>query len=46
VTEPSPLNQLPVETPTVANGNGHHQKHEPEIDIDLTADQDELDIKF
>lgn len=46
VTEPSPLNQLPVETPTVANGNGHHQKHEPEIDIDLTTDQDELDIKF
>jgi hypothetical protein len=46
LTESSPLIQLPVETPTVANGNGHHQKHEPEIDIDLTADQDELDIKF
>jgi type IV secretory pathway TraG/TraD family ATPase VirD4 len=46
VTESLPLNQLPIETPTLANGNGHHQKHETEIETDLTADPDEFDIKF
>jgi len=46
VTESLPVNQLPIETPTVADGNGHHHKHETEIEIDLTTDQDDLDIKF
>ena len=38
--------ELAVAPPSHVSGNGHHQKHETEIEIDLTSDQDDLDIKF
>jgi len=38
--------ELAVAPPSLVSGNGHHQKHETEIEIDLTSDQDDLDIKF
>ena len=43
-TTPSP--NLAVAPPSLVSRNGHHPKHEAEIEIDLTADPDELDIKF
>jgi hypothetical protein len=45
-TESKPLNQLPVETPTVVTGNGHDPNREHEIEIDHTATPDELDTTF
>ena len=38
--------ELAVAPPSLVSGNGHHQKHETEIEIDLTSEQDDLDIKF
>jgi hypothetical protein len=38
--------ELAASPPSLVSGNGHHQKHETEIEIDLTSDQDDLDIKF
>jgi type IV secretory pathway TraG/TraD family ATPase VirD4 len=38
--------ELAASPPSLVSGNGHHQKHETEIEIDLTSEQDDLDIKF
>ena len=46
VTESQPLNQLPVETPTLVTGNGHDPIGEHEIEIDHTDTPDELDTTF
>jgi type IV secretory pathway TraG/TraD family ATPase VirD4 len=42
----TPSQELAVAPPSLVSRNGHHQKQEAEIEIDLTADPDELDIKF
>lgn len=42
----TPSQELAVAPPSLASRNGHHQKHEAEIEIDISADPDELDIKF
>lgn len=43
-TTPAP--ELALAPSHFVSRNGHHPKLEPEIDLDLTAEQDDLDIKF
>jgi type IV secretory pathway TraG/TraD family ATPase VirD4 len=46
VPESKPLLQLPVETPTPVNGNGHDPTRDHELEIDSTGPVDELDTTF